>query len=158
MMASETLARARSRPDETVSHDLQDTLLELLHLALDGKQAHWNVSGPLFRPVHHELDEIVDVARWAADEVAERLATLGTPPDGRASTIVANRSSESLPSGRLDSERAVDLIGGELEELTDRLHRRIDDLDGVDLVSQGVLIQVAERLEKQAWMLRAQRA
>ena len=34
---------------EEVGHELQATLVELIDLALVGKQLHWNLVGPLFR-------------------------------------------------------------------------------------------------------------
>jgi starvation-inducible DNA-binding protein len=42
--------RADSRKE--VGDLLQATLAELLDLALVGKQLHWSVTGPHFRPLH----------------------------------------------------------------------------------------------------------
>jgi len=61
--------------------DLQGSLIELIDLSLTAKQAHWNVVGESFKPVHLQLDEIYDVCRLGADEVAERIATLGGEPE-----------------------------------------------------------------------------
>ena len=33
---------------------------DLVNLTLIGKQLHWAVVGQLFRPLHHQLDELVD--------------------------------------------------------------------------------------------------
>src|SRR5271155_2256919 len=53
-------------------NELQATLAELLDLQLVGKQMHWTVAGPLFRPLHEQLDEFVDAWRDLGDTVAER--------------------------------------------------------------------------------------
>ncbi|MFE1500266.1 ferritin-like domain-containing protein, partial [Streptomyces albidoflavus] len=53
---------------------LQATLVDLLDLSLVAKQAHWNLYGPRFRPVHVQLDEVAAIARDHADMVAERAA------------------------------------------------------------------------------------
>ena len=37
---------------EEVGQQLQAMLVELVDLSLLGKQLHWNVAGPLFRPLH----------------------------------------------------------------------------------------------------------
>jgi starvation-inducible DNA-binding protein len=148
----------RRRVDEVVIDELQQTLVELIDLSLQGKQAHWNVSGPLFRSIHLELDEIVDVARLAADEVAERLVTVGVPPDGRAATIAAAAPFQPLPAGIISSERAVRAMGQLLDDLAERLGERIKLLAEPDPISQGILITIAENVEKRAWMLRAQLA
>ena len=141
-----------------VQEELQATLLELIELSLQGKQAHWNVTGPQFRSVHLELDEIVETARWAADEVAERLATIGSAPDGRAATVAAARPFEPFPDGAVPDEEVVARVGALMEELNARIDSRIARLAEPDPVSQGILISAAERLAKHAWMLRAQRS
>ena len=83
---------------------LQDSLVELIDLALHAKQAHWNVVGPSFRPLHTEFDEITDIARLAADAVAERLAALDVSPDGTPAAVAGSRL-EPFPLGRLPGHR-----------------------------------------------------
>jgi DNA-binding ferritin-like protein len=65
-----TLAEPHQRDE--VGRQLQATLVELIDLSLLGKQLHWNVVGPLFRPLHLQLDELIDAWRELADTVAER--------------------------------------------------------------------------------------
>ena len=43
-----------------IGNELQATLLELVDLSLLGKQLHWSVVGPLFRPLHLYLDELIE--------------------------------------------------------------------------------------------------
>jgi len=78
--------------------DLQGSLIELIDLSLTAKQAHWNVVGESFKPVHLQLDEIYDVCRLGADEVAERIATLGGEPDGRARTVADDQAAIEFPA------------------------------------------------------------
>src|SRR6185437_384242 len=68
---------------QAVGHILETTLQELVDLSLIGKQLHWAVVGPLFRPLHLHLDELVDSWRDLADAVAERAVALGFVPDGQ---------------------------------------------------------------------------
>ena len=63
-------------------------LHELVDLSLIGKQLHWSVVGPLFRPLHLQLDELVDSWRELSDSVAERAVALGFVPDGQARAVV----------------------------------------------------------------------
>ena len=51
-----TLACLRKRGE--AGRELQATLLDLVDLALTGKQLHWSVVGPNFRPLHLQLDEL----------------------------------------------------------------------------------------------------
>jgi starvation-inducible DNA-binding protein len=61
---------------------LQSILVELVDLSLVGKQLHWSVVGTLFRPLHEQLDELVDTWRELADTLAERAVAIGFWPDG----------------------------------------------------------------------------
>src|SRR5438128_627534 len=74
---------------EEIGRELQATLVELVDLSLVGKQLHWTVVGPLFRPLHLHLDELVDSWRDLADTVAERAVAIGVIPDGQAQVVSA---------------------------------------------------------------------
>lgn len=61
-----------------------------LHLTL--KHVHWNVVGPNFIGVHEMIDPQVALIRGYADEVAERIATLGGSPKGTPGAILDDRT------------------------------------------------------------------
>jgi starvation-inducible DNA-binding protein len=79
---------------EAVGHELETTLHELVDLSLIGKQLHWAVVGPLFRPLHLHLDELVDSWRELSDTVAERAVALwlrsGRAGAGRGGRLAAH--------------------------------------------------------------------
>jgi starvation-inducible DNA-binding protein len=139
-----------------VVKDLQATLVELIDLSLLGKQAHWNVVGPNFRSIHLQLDEIVDTARLASDRVAERIATIGDAPDGRAGSVAKSSGLPDFPAGQVPVTEAVQRVSATVDAMSERLTARILRLADADPVSQDILIGTADELEKQAWMLRAQ--
>ena len=145
---------AKSR--KTVVKDLQATLVELIDLSLLGKQAHWNVVGPNFRSIHLQLDEIVDTARLASDRVAERIATVGDTPDGRAACVAKTSGLPDFPAGLVPVTDAVQHVSATVDAMSGRLTERILRMADADPVSQDILISTADELEKQAWMLRAQ--
>jgi starvation-inducible DNA-binding protein len=151
------MPQRRTGTDDRVMAELQQSLVELIDLALTGKQAHWNVVGPMFRPVHQQLDEIVQVARDTSDEIAERMAALGGVPDGLAGTVTEAKTFDAFPAGQLSTDQVVELIGERLDALIARMRERIARLAESDPVSQGILIETSAQIEKQAWMLRAQR-
>jgi starvation-inducible DNA-binding protein len=143
-------------PNETVVKDLQATLVELLDLSLLGKQAHWNVTGPQFRSIHLELDEIVDLARLSSDRVAERLATIGAAPDGRAETIGTDSELPPFPGGFVPVTEAVKRVSATIETIAVRMKERIRRIGDLDPVSQDILIGTTDEIEKAGWMLRSQ--
>ncbi len=141
---------------QAVAVELQGTLVDLLDLTLIGKHLHWNVEGRQFRSLHHELDEQVDVWRQLADDVAERAATIGASPDGQAETIAGATQLEPLPSGHLSDQQVLKAISDRLAAATSRTRERIDRVAVVDPITCDLFVNVAARLEKQLWMIRAQ--
>ena len=144
--------------ERDVAVELQGMLVDLVDLSLIGKHAHWNVEGPHFRSVHLELDELVDAWRRLGDDVAERAVALGAAPDGQSEAIAGSTTVEPLPGGHLGDGEVVRLIGDRLEQVAARTRERIAHVASLDPVSEDLLIGVAATLEKQLWMLRAQRA
>jgi starvation-inducible DNA-binding protein len=135
---------------------LQAMLVELIDLALIGKQLHWNVTGPLFRPLHEQLDELVASWRDLSDVVAERAVALGNAPDGQARAVAAVTELRPLERGALDDHVVVRELSERLNDVTDRARERMDKLGEIDAASQDVIIEVVRALEQQLWMIRVQ--
>lgn len=145
-------------PTSVAAVALQDTLVELIDLSLQTKQAHWNVVGPNFKPLHELFDEFTSQYRAWYDDVAERLAAIGAAPDGRVSTVSAGTPLAQLPDGRLEDAGLVALVEERVATVAGRVRERMDRLGKHDPVTQDLLVGVVHGLEKQLWMLRAQRA
>jgi starvation-inducible DNA-binding protein len=143
--------------ERAVAGELQRMLVDLIDLALIGKQAHWNVEGAQFRSVHHELDELVDAWRTLGDEVAERAVTIGAAPDGQAETVAGSTEIKPLPAGVLGDQAVIDAMATRLADVTARTRKSIERTAGMDPVTEDLLIRVAGSLEKQLWLIRAQR-
>lgn len=135
---------------------LQSTLLDLVDLHLVAKQAHWTVVGPSFRNVHLQLDELVDVARNFADDVAERAAALGVAPDGRASEVAEGSGVPEYKAGWRRDHDVVAAMVTMLDTVIHRMRPRIDETDKTDLVTQDLLISITAKLEEAHWMWQAQ--
>ncbi|MBE6477090.1 MAG: DNA starvation/stationary phase protection protein [Propionibacteriaceae bacterium] len=140
---------------DTVAKALQQALVDLTDLHLQAKQAHWNIKGEGFRSLHLFLDEIVDGARDAADEVAERLAALGGTPDGRAATVAATSSLDTVEGGDLKVADVYAQFAERTAKVADVIKSTLDAVDAEDHLTNDLLIGIASELEKQAWMLRA---
>ncbi|MCW2641134.1 MAG: Ferritin Dps family protein [Dactylosporangium sp.] len=136
---------------------LQGSLVDLIDLHLLAKQAHWNLIGRNFRPIHLQLDDVVDLAREHADTLAERAVAIGVNPDGRARTVADSTTVRQLDAGYLQDDKVVAAITDVLAEMGKRFRERIRATDEADLVTQDLLISVAQDLEKQHWMFEAQR-
>jgi starvation-inducible DNA-binding protein len=124
-----------------------------LHLTL--KHVHWNVVGPNFIGVHEMIDPQVDLVRGYADQVAERIATLGGSPQGTPGSILKDRTWDDYSVGRDTVQAhlaALDLVYNGVIEDT---RRGIDETEKVDPVTQDILIGHSAELEKFQWFVRA---
>jgi starvation-inducible DNA-binding protein len=124
-----------------------------LHLTL--KHVHWNVVGPNFIGVHEMIDPQVELVRGYADEVAERIATLGGSPQGTPGAIIKDRTWDDYSVGRDVVQAhlaALDLVYNGVIEDT---RRAIHETEELDPVTQDILIDQAAELEKFQWFVRA---
>lgn len=135
---------------------LQGALVDLLDLSLVAKQAHWNLIGPHFRPIHLQLDELTDLARTHMDTIAERAVALGINPDGRSTTVARSTKLQQPESGWIEDGKVVATITGLLDGVSKRMHERVRATDEPDPVTQDLLIAVAQEIDKQHWMFQAQ--
>ena len=146
-----------SPPDrKTTGEALQGTLVDLIDLSLVAKQVHWNVIGPRFRSVHLQLDEVVTLARTHADTVAERAATIGVTPDGRAGTVAKTSGIDTVTDGWVKDTQVVEILVEALGAVIARMRERIGATAEPDPVSQDILIGITADLEKFHWMFQAE--
>jgi starvation-inducible DNA-binding protein len=141
---------------DAVGAELQGTLVDLIDLALVGKQLHWSIVGPQFRSLHLQLDELVDSWRALSDDVAERAVAIGEFPDGQADAVAASEELHKLARGPIEDETVVRELARRIAEAAERARSRMDRLGALDGASQDVLTDVVRELEKQLWMVRAQ--
>jgi starvation-inducible DNA-binding protein len=141
---------------QEAGRELQATLLDLVDLALVGKQLHWSVVGPAFRTIHLQLDELVAEWQGLADTVAERAVAIGTFPDGQAGTVAARSQSRPLDVGAIEDHEVVRELAHRIAETSELARSRMDRLGDLDAASQDVLVEVVRALEEQQWMVRAQ--
>ena len=120
---------------EEIGNELQATLLELVDLSLLGKQLHWSVVGPQFRPLHLYLDELIDSWRELADTVAERAVALGYWPDGQADTVAAG-SVARVERGAIEDRHVLRQLAQRLAEVDERTRGRMDRLAELDSASR----------------------
>jgi len=124
-----------------------------LHLTL--KHVHWNVVGPNFIGVHEMIDPQVELVRGYADEVAERIATLGGSPQGTPGSILKDRTWDDYSVGRDTVQAhlaALDLVYNGIIEDT---RKGIAETEKLDPVTQDILIGHTAELEKFQWFVRA---
>ncbi|SFI29470.1 MULTISPECIES: Dps family protein [Microbacterium] len=134
---------------------LTPVVLGLQGLAVNGKQAHWNVRGSNFIAIHELLDTVLANAQGFADEAAERIVALGLPIDARVSTVAAKTKPTAVPAGFTQWQQIIAAVVGDMDAVIADVQAAIDGLDEIDLTSQDIVIGIKAGLEKDRWFLSA---
>jgi len=149
-------AESGFRASRQLSQKMQAVLIDLLELASQGKQAHWNVVGPNFRDTHLQLDEVIDAARRFSDTIAERMRALHAVPDGRSDTVAETTTLPEFPTGEVLTTDVIDLITERIEAVARTCRDVHDDVDDEDPTTADLLHAILESLEQFAWMVSAE--
>lgn len=139
----------------SIAEALQSRLFGLNELGMILKHAHWNVTGPQFIAVHEMLDSQVDEVRDFVDEMAERIAALGTAPNGLSGALVKHRQTPEYPLGRANAQAHLHIID-KFYTYNIESHRAVLAQYGeLDPITEDLLVAQTRQLEKLQWFLRA---
>ncbi|GAA1821184.1 Dps family protein [Nesterenkonia flava] len=124
-----------------------------LHLVL--KHIHWNVVGPNFIAVHEMLDPQTELVRGFADEIAERIATLGGAPSGLSGELVDSRTWKDYPLFKADAVTHLaeldKVYSGVIEDHRDVLGK----VGQIDPITEDLIIGQVKQLELFQWFIRS---
>ncbi len=140
---------------ERIIEMLQDRLHAANDLHLTLKHVHWNVVGPHFISVHEMIDPQVEEVRGFADDIAERIATLGGSPSGTPGALVEARSWDEYSIGRASTQQHLGALDVVYAGVITSYRAAIKELDDLDLVTQDMLISQTDKLELFHWFIRA---
>jgi starvation-inducible DNA-binding protein len=135
---------------------LNQALADTSDLYSQAKQAHWNVKGLHFYPLHLLFDELAEHREDDADAIAERATALGGYATG---TVRMAAASSRLPEIPLDIDAGMDYV----QALVDRygLHANntraaIDEADKAgDIDTADLFTEISRQLDKDLWFLQA---
>ena len=135
---------------------LNQQLADALDLALQAKQAHWNVKGPSFIALHELFDQVVDELFEHADDLAERAVELGGTALGTA-RIAAEAS--RLPEYRLDARSGRDhvaALSAALAAFGASARAGIDAANALpDADTADVFTEISRGVDKLLWKVEA---
>jgi starvation-inducible DNA-binding protein len=124
-----------------------------LHLTL--KHVHWNVVGPHFISVHEMIDPQVEVIRGYADEIAERIATLGVSPKGTPGAIVEGRTWNDYSIDRADTIAHLGALDVVYQGVISDHRKAAEDTEEIDTVTNDMLVGQLGQIELFHWFIRA---
>lgn len=150
-----TLPGLSAKKGRAVVQILQSRLVAYTDLHLTLKHVHWNVVGPNFIAVHEMLDPQVVLVRGFADEVAERIAALGSEPLGTTEALVNSDARQSYPLNRAQAQDHLVALDEVYSQVIADSRTALEQLEELDLVTQDMIIGHTGELEKFQWFVRA---
>jgi starvation-inducible DNA-binding protein len=159
-----TLTSSMLRTRHPLSEETRQAMVELLDarladtiaLALQAKQAHWNVRGPRFLPLHQLFDTIAAHAHEWADLLAERAGSLGGLVDGTPHTVASRSGLPVYPEGLADEATHVNQIIEALSTLSARIGAAIESAGVVgDPATEDVFTEIARGVDQDFWFIEA---
>ncbi|GAA4679248.1 DNA starvation/stationary phase protection protein [Nocardioides nanhaiensis] len=158
-MATNPLHYTTPGLDEATAQKVVELLQGRLHacndLHLTLKHVHWNVVGPHFIAVHEMIDPQVDTVRGFADDLAERIATLGGSPQGTPGSLVQARTWDDYSIGRATTQEHLGAVDVLYRGVITSYREGITALEELDPVTQDMFIAQTEQLELFHWFVRA---
>jgi len=146
--------KPNTRNPEKQAELLQAGVASTIDVALTLKQLHWNIRGPKFQQIHEFLDVIIEHARAATDEMAERMVTLGIPSVGQRATLPKS-SVPTIKDGFIDDDGVIQDACNALTECINTLRNAQEGLADIDAMTEDIVIGIVVDLEKDLWMMRS---
>ena len=133
---------------------LQQLVVDLLALFNQNKEAHWNLSGPLYLPLHEFYQEQADFYRKQADVFAERVLSLGYSVDGRYSTIAKTTKIPDFPAGYVSDNESLKLLVDRVTVLQKEVYQDIRETEKSDPPTSNKLQDLAYAVDHNLWQMR----
>ncbi len=136
------------------SKDTQQSVVDLLALFNDYKEAHWNLNGPLYLPLHEFYQEQADMYRKYADVFAERTLSLGYSVDGRYRTIAATSTLPDMPGGYITDNESVKLLIDRVTIFQKGTYKSMREVSDSDPVTANKYQDLLYDVDHNLWQLR----
>ena len=134
---------------------LSKVLAESYSLSLKTQNFHWNVTGPMFQPLHSVFEEQYDALAEAVDEVAERIRALGLKAPGSFSEFQKLSSIKDASGNNKAMEMIKELKEGH-ETISETANKVVATAqEGGDEGTADLMIARIQEHDKTAWMLRS---
>jgi len=134
---------------------LSDILAATYRLTIKSHLYHWNVVGPLFKPLHELTEEHYNALFSATDIIAERIRALGH----LAPTRLGDAAAFAPKVAEVKNTSAIDMIEDLIADHRDAVKamRKAAEAagDAGDVVTEDMLTARLDFHEKALWMLRA---
>ena len=141
---------------ESMVELLNQHLADTLDLYTQIKQAHWNVKGMNFMPLHQLFDNLAENFIGYADTIAERATALGGRAAGTARMAAANSKIEEMPVEMIDGKDFVIALANRFGEYAAYSRKAIEQsAEQNDAVTSDLFTEIAREVDKSLYFLEA---
>jgi len=140
---------------KAISADLSEILAATYRLTIKSHVYHWNVVGPIFKPIHDLTEEHYNALFAASDVIAERIRALGhlAPVSfGMTKSFAPTKSDVDHASAH---DMVLDLIAEHEQAVRAMRAAAAKAGESDDMVTEDMLTARLTFHEKALWMLRA---
>ena len=135
---------------------LNQHLSDAVDLALQAKQAHWNVKGPSFIALHELFDEVVEKLFEHADDLAERAVALGGTAYGTARITAKTSRLAEYPLDISSGREHVIAVSAVIASFGASIRAGIDAADALgDAGTADLLTEISRGVDKLLWKVEA---
>jgi starvation-inducible DNA-binding protein len=140
-----------------VSEILTNVLADEFLLYTKTRNYHWNVVGPQFSELHAFFEDQYQQLNEVVDDTAERIRTFHVPAIGTLSEFLQRSRLKEHPGHYPEAKAMIADLLADHEALIRQLRVDLEACaeEYRDLGAQDFLLDLLERHEKMAWMLRA---
>lgn len=147
-----------------INEGARDHLVEMLDrdlactfdLMSQVKQAHWNVKGKQFYPLHLLFDEIAGELLGFVDDLAERITSLGGYAHGTTRMAAEHSCLPEYPTGIVDGPEHVAALVERFGVYAGRLRTAIGESEhSGDPTTSDLYIEISRAVDKRLWFLEA---
>lgn len=142
-----------------VANLLNHKLALAVDLALQAKQAHWNIKGLTFSELHELFDQLNSDMLEIGDLLAERVSQLGGLPRGTVQSVHEATHLDAYPVRPISREEHLLFLSTAVAQFGDELRSAADIVDELgDAVSNDICIEALRSVDRWLWKLEAQLA
>ncbi|MDN3654212.1 DNA starvation/stationary phase protection protein [Ferruginibacter paludis] len=141
---------------QVISSELNKLLSDEFILYTKSRNYHWNIEGSNFSEMHQFYERQVNEINDMIDDIAERIRTIGFYAEGRLEDYLKLTSLIEQPFTNSQNDQLKNLLGSH-ETIINNLRRLITLFADKhkDVGSSDFAVQLLEKHEKMAWMIRA---
>ncbi|MFO1236652.1 MAG: DNA starvation/stationary phase protection protein Dps [Alphaproteobacteria bacterium] len=141
---------------EAMARLLNARLADAIDLALQVKQAHWNVKGPNFIALHQLFDTVHAEVEGHYDTIAERITALGFTAFGTSQAVGAASTLPAYPTDIAGGLAHVKALAGSFAAFGKTVRAAIDAAtDAGDADTADLFTGMSRAVDKTLWFLEA---